>query len=68
MHLKEANQPKQSLYVSIAYLVPLLNISASTIRRLELAGKFPKRRQLSMRRVGWELAAVKYWADNREMV
>jgi predicted DNA-binding transcriptional regulator AlpA len=68
MHLKETNHPQQSLYVSLAYLVSLLNISASTIRRLELAGKFPKRRQLSMRRVGWELAAVKYWADNREMV
>ena len=68
MHLKETNHPQQSLYVSLAYLVSLLNISASTIRRLELAGKFPKRRQLSMRRVGWELAAVKYWADNRELV
>lgn len=64
--MKEANTPQQSMYVSLAYLVSLLNISASTIRRLELAGKFPKRRQLSPRRVGWELAAVQAWADNRE--
>lgn len=66
--MKEAHNPQQSLYVSLPYLVSLLSLSASTIRRLEIAGKFPKRRQLSPRRVGWELSAVQSWADKRETI
>jgi len=39
--------------------------SPQHILRLEKQGKFPKRIQIGLRRVGWELAAVKAWLKTR---
>jgi prophage regulatory protein len=36
-----------------------------TIYRLELAGKFPKRRQLSENSVAWLEADIAAWAESR---
>jgi len=36
-----------------------------TIYRLELAGKFPKRRQLSENPVAWLESDIAAWADSR---
>jgi prophage regulatory protein len=35
------------------------------IGRLEKAGKFPKRIRIGVRRVGWRLADVEAWLDER---
>jgi prophage regulatory protein len=46
-------------------VVRLTGLSAATIRRLELAGKFPKRIQLSTQAVGWIGREVDGWVDDR---
>jgi prophage regulatory protein len=43
-------------------------LSSSTIRRLELAGKFPPRLKLSAQAVGWREAEVREWIANRQQV
>lgn len=43
-------------------------LSKSTIRRLERAGNFPKRRLLSQRRVGWVEVEVMDWISTRNIV
>lgn len=40
-------------------------LSAATIRRLELAGKFPKRLLLSAQAVGWDEREVVAWIEAR---
>lgn len=40
-------------------------LSAATIRRLELAGKFPKRLLLSALAVGWDDREIQAWIDAR---
>lgn len=40
-------------------------LSAATIRRLELAGKFPQRLQLSAMAVGWDEREVVGWIEGR---
>jgi len=42
-----------------------LAISAKTIERLERAGEFPKRRQLSGRRVGYLVRELDEWLESR---
>ena len=39
--------------------------SANHIRRLEAAGKFPKRVQIGDNRVGWVRAEVEAWLNDR---
>jgi len=39
-------------------------LSESTIRRMELAGKFPRRRQLGLRAIGWSSVEVEEWLQN----
>lgn len=46
----------------------LTSLSRTTRWRLERAGLFPKRVQLSNNRVGWHLAEVKKWLESREQV
>jgi prophage regulatory protein len=38
-----------------------------TIYRLELAGEFPKRRQLSKNSVAWLESDIDAWADSRPL-
>jgi len=42
------------------------SLSRATVYRLEKAGDFPKRRELSRGRVAWSEAEVKDWNDARK--
>jgi prophage regulatory protein len=42
-------------------------LSRSTIWRLEAAGRFPRRRRLSERSVGWILSEVEAWLGARPL-
>jgi prophage regulatory protein len=46
----------------------LVQLSRSTIWRLERANQFPKRRQLSPRTVAWSAAEVRSWVKTRFQV
>jgi prophage regulatory protein len=46
----------------------LVQLSRSTIWRLERANQFPKRRQLSPRTVAWSAAEVRSWLNTRLQV
>lgn len=48
--------------------VKITGLSSSTIFRMEKAGLFPNRRQISTRRVGWLESEVLEWMANREVV
>ena len=43
----------------------ITGISKATAYRLEAAGKFPKRRQLSVQAVGWLRTELEAWRDSR---
>lgn len=43
----------------------LIRLSRSTIWRLERAGQFPQRRQISPGAVGWVASEVYAWLDSR---
>ena len=43
----------------------LTGLSRTTIYRLELAGEFPKRRQLSHNSVAWREEDISHWGDTR---
>lgn len=45
-----------------------LKISRSTAWRLEKAGKFPRRRQISAKSVGWLRSEVEAWAKSLAVV
>jgi len=57
--------PPNKIVVSVNYVTAITNLSRSTVRRLELAGSFPRRRQISPRRVGWILTEVLTFIENR---
>ena len=42
----------------------ICGIKKSTIRRRELAGRFPKRVQIGERSVGWKESEIKEWIDS----
>ena len=42
-------------------------LSRSTIDRMEADGKFPKRRKLSERAIGWRSSDVEKWIKGREL-
>ena len=44
-------------------LCEILDVSETTLWRLEKKGSFPKRRQLSIRNVGWLLSEVNQWMN-----
>lgn len=46
----------------------VVNLSDATIRRLELEGKFPARRKIGKRAVGWLESEVLEWLESRECV
>ena len=53
-------------YIRITELVLVTGLSRSTIYRLELAGKFPNRHQITARTVGWSDIEVNEWLAARE--
>jgi len=46
----------------------LTRLSKSTRWRLERDGKFPRRRQLSRRSVGWVSSEIEEWIKSREIL
>jgi len=48
-------------------LQEITGLSPSTIARLENKGQFPARVQLSTKRVGWPLAEVERWVEQRQV-
>lgn len=52
-------------FLRIRQVMQLTGLSRMTIYRLELAGKFPKRRRLSENSVAWMESDIAAWADSR---
>jgi prophage regulatory protein len=52
-------------FLRIRHVMQLTGLSRMTIYRLELAGKFPKRRRLSENSVAWLEADISQWVDSR---
>ena len=49
-------------------VLALIGLSRSTLWRLERAGQFPSRLQVSTRAVRWNLAEVLEWIESRQRV
>jgi prophage regulatory protein len=52
-------------FLRIKQVMQATGLSRMTIYRLELAGKFPKRRQLSENSVAWLETDIAEWIDSR---
>jgi len=52
-------------FLRIRQVMQLTGLSRMTIYRLELGGKFPKRRRLSENSVAWLESDIAAWADSR---
>jgi prophage regulatory protein len=52
-------------FLRIRQVMQLTGLSRMTIYRLELAGRFPKRRRLSENSVAWLESDIAEWADSR---
>jgi prophage regulatory protein len=52
-------------FVRIRQVMQLTGLSRMTIYRLELAGRFPRRRRLSENSVAWLESDIEAWADSR---
>ena len=48
-------------------VVDLVGVSRTTIWRLERAGKFPRRRQVSTKSVRWNQAEIEDWIESRPL-
>ncbi len=44
-------------------VLEITGLSESTIRRLEMKGKFPKKRQITEYRIGYSMNEVQKWVD-----
>jgi prophage regulatory protein len=54
-------RPQDDTMLRIGEVVRVTGLSASTIKRMVLDGRFPKPMRLSPRRIGWPAAEVKAW-------
>lgn len=52
-------------FLRVRQVIQLTGLSRMTIYRLELAGEFPKRRQLSKNSVAWLDTDIAQWAESR---
>jgi prophage regulatory protein len=55
-------------FLRIRQVMQLTGLSRMTIYRLELSGRFPKRRRLSKNSVAWLESDVQAWAESRPIV
>lgn len=53
------------IFLDLPTVAQVVAMSTAAIERLERDGDFPKRRQLSGRRVGWLMREVQEWAESR---
>jgi len=59
------NQDKSIRFLRESQIFELTGLSKTTRWRLERAGKFPKKRQLSPNAVGWIEAEIQVWLNSR---
>ena len=59
------NATATKVFLNAKELPGVVGLSRVTIWRLETAGDFPKRRQLTAQRVGWLVEEVVEWARSR---
>lgn len=52
-------------FLRVRQVIQLTGLSRMTIYRLELAGRFPRRRRLSENSVAWLESDIAAWADSR---
>lgn len=57
--------PVTPIFLDLPTVSEVIAMSTAAIERLERDGNFPKRRQLSGRRVGWLMREVQEWAESR---
>lgn len=58
--------PRHLIIITAKQLLKMVPYTLTHIRRLELAGRFPKRVQLGLNRVGWMLVEVETWIEARK--
>jgi predicted DNA-binding transcriptional regulator AlpA len=52
--------------IGLKTLLGMIPISRTTIWRLERAGRFPKRLQLTANRVGWDVEDIQRWIASKK--
>ena len=57
----------QSKLLTQKQVVDLVGLSRTTIWRLERAGQFPRRRQVSTKAVRWNHAEIVDWIESRPL-
>lgn len=60
------NLGTRTQFLRVDEVVSVTGVSKATIRRMELAGSFPRRRKISIRSVGWLAAEVEDWIIARQ--
>jgi predicted DNA-binding transcriptional regulator AlpA len=66
--LKAEPIPRRDGYARPIEAVMFSGLSISTIRRMELAGKFPKKVKLGERSCGYRWSELRAWDDSRYAV
>ncbi len=56
-----------SKLLNLRQVVELVGLSRTTIWRLERAGQFPRRRQVSTKAVRWNQAEIEDWISSRPL-
>lgn len=62
---KRGLAPIAPLYCDLEHAPHVVRLAQTTIDDLERRGEFPKRRQLSGRRVGYLMRELEEWAETR---
>jgi prophage regulatory protein len=65
MSRSASKSTRQRWFLTAREVQELTGLSRSTIDRLESRGKFPKRVELSIQRVGWIVEEVDLWRRER---
>jgi prophage regulatory protein len=63
--LRQRTGSTKMKFLRVRQVMQLTGLSRMTIYRLELAGEFPKRRQLSKNSVAWLDTDIAQWAESR---
>jgi prophage regulatory protein len=66
--MSSRNTAERTRLLRFAQVQDITKLSRSTVWRLEKAGEFPKRRQLSRQVVGWLEHEVMDWLNSRPVV
>jgi prophage regulatory protein len=57
---------EKTRFIRIGEVKRLTTLSITTIRRLELQGKFPKRRKLAEKVAAWDYQEVVNWMESKK--